>query len=62
VSGHGLGWEAGVGLGFAIGHRVDVTAPAIRFRSLSRDIVFNGTNSRVDLRYLTIQLGASTKL
>jgi hypothetical protein len=61
-TGHGFGWEAGVGLGFAIGHRVDITAPAIRFRSLSRDVLLNGTNSRADLRYLTIQLGASMKL
>jgi hypothetical protein len=57
-SGHGLGWEAGLGLVMSVGERWTVT-PGVRFRSLSRDLDLGIAEEPVDLRYLAFELGAA---
>lgn len=57
-SGHGLGWEAGVGLVMSVRERLTVT-PGVRFRSLTRDLDFGAGDRSVDLRYLAFELGAA---
>ena len=53
---HGLGWEAGLGMTWPLGARVAI-APAIRYRSLSRELTLGGTTDDVTLAYLTIGAG-----
>ncbi len=55
-SGHGLGWEAGVGLPLRLGDRWQVT-PGARYRSLSRDIKVGTVTTSASLRYLALDLG-----
>jgi hypothetical protein len=55
-SGHGLGYEAGVGLAFRMGNSWRLT-PGLRFRSLSRDLEIGSTSLATDLRYVALELG-----
>ena len=55
-TGHGLGWEVGAGVAIGVGDRGSFT-PGVRFRSLSRDLEFDGGEVPVDLRYMTAELG-----
>ncbi|MEO8961043.1 MAG: outer membrane beta-barrel protein [Ginsengibacter sp.] len=57
-SGHGLGWQAGVGLVVPIGEHFNLI-PALRYRALSRDIKIEGTKTAVDLNYITVGVGLS---
>jgi hypothetical protein len=55
-SGHGLGWEAALGLAVPMGTAWSLT-PGVRFRSLSRDIEMGNVTTPVDLRYLAVVIG-----
>jgi hypothetical protein len=55
-SGHGLGYEAGVGLAFRLTDLWRVT-PGLRFRSLSRDLETGTVTTAADLRYLAVDVG-----
>jgi len=55
-SGHGLGWEGGLGLVMSVGERLTVT-PGVRVRSLTRDLDFGPGDRSVDLRYVAFELG-----
>lgn len=55
-SGHGLGWEAGIGVGFRLGERWRIT-PGMRFRSLSRDLIEASVVNPVTLRYVAFEVG-----
>jgi len=55
-SGHGLGWEAGTGLAFALGTNWSLT-PGARYRSLSRDMTISGAVQKVDLSYVLFEVG-----
>lgn len=55
-SGHGLGWEAGAGIGFRVGDRWRIT-PGVRFRSLFRDLVVANVTNPVTLRYVAFEIG-----
>ncbi len=57
-SGHGFGWEAGAGVSVPVGASWRVT-PAMRYRSLSRDVVIGNVTTGVDLRYATLGVGIS---
>lgn len=56
-SGHGLGWEAGLGIALDVG-ALRLT-PGARFRSLSRDVTVAGATTQVDLRYVMLEIGAA---
>ena len=55
-SGHGLGWQVGVGLAIPLGQRWSLT-PEVRYRSLSRDLEIAGDTTAVDLSYLSTSVG-----
>ncbi len=55
-SGHGIGWEVGVGLNYHIGDNWNLR-PQIGYRALSREIDFEGTGFDIDLNYIAIGLG-----
>lgn len=57
-SGHGLGWQAGLGLKIPLGERFSLI-PAIRYRALSRDIQIDQTKTAVDLNYVSVGIGLS---
>ena len=57
-SGHGLGWQAGVGLIVPMGEHFNLI-PAVRYRALSRDIEIDGSKTKVDLNYITVGVGLS---
>ena len=57
-SGHGLGWEAGAGVTFAIGESVRLS-PGVRYRALSRDLTIDEVTTDVDLRYLAAEVGVT---
>lgn len=57
-SGHGVGWEAGVGLAVPTVGEWRVT-PGVRFRALSRDIDIETTTTAVDLNYFAFEVGVS---
>lgn len=59
-SGHGLGWEAGMGLAFDVGGRWSLT-PGLRYRALSRDLEVGTTTIPVDLQYLAFELGIARR-
>jgi len=54
-TGHGLGYEVGVGLAVPLGDRFRLV-PAARFRSLDRDLTVNGVTRGVTLSYGTAEL------
>lgn len=57
-SGHGLGWEAGLGLAYWITDRWSFT-PGVRFRSLSRDIEVGAGTTELDLQYVGFEIGVA---
>lgn len=54
-TGHGLGWEAGVGLAVRLGGWELV--PGARYRSLKRDFDIGATTTSGTLSYLAIEVG-----
>src|SRR5680860_214883 len=57
-SGHGLGWELGVGLNVDLGSNWNLR-PQVGYRALSRDIEIGNTTTDVDLNYVAIGVGIS---
>lgn len=57
-SGHGLGWEAGVGMAVPVGGAWRLT-PGIRYRMLSRDIELGSATTAVDLNFFAFEIGLS---
>jgi hypothetical protein len=57
-SGHGFGWEAGAGLGIALGNRWELS-PGARYRSLSPDLDFTGVGTSGTLEYVALEIGVS---
>ncbi|HET7117945.1 MAG TPA: outer membrane beta-barrel protein [Hanamia sp.] len=57
-SGHGLGWQAGVGLLIPVGEHFSLT-PAVRYRALSRNIRIGEAKTAVDLNYVSVGIGLS---
>lgn len=55
-SGHGLGFEAAAGLGFALSERWSLT-PGLRYSFLSRDLEIGATTTNIDLEYLAVDIG-----
>jgi hypothetical protein len=55
-SGHGLGWEAGVGVRLSLGETFKVT-PQAGYRALNRDIDFGDFTEEVDLNYFSVSIG-----
>ena len=55
-SSHGLGWDAGAGVGFRLSDRWLIT-PGVRFRSLSRDLRVAGVIHPATLRYVAFEVG-----
>lgn len=55
-SGFGLGWETGAALTFPFGNEWRFS-PGVRYRSLSRDVTFDGQDRTLDLRYVTFEGG-----
>lgn len=60
-TGHGLGWEVGAGVAIGVGEKGSLT-PGVRYRSLSRDLEFDGGEVPVDLRYVAAELGFAWRL
>jgi hypothetical protein len=57
-SGHGVGWEGGVGIAIPMGDRWQVT-PGVRFRSTEREFTSAGSAVPAALRYVTVAVGFS---
>lgn len=57
-SGHGLGWQAEVGLAVPISEHWNLL-PGLRYRALSRDMEVGNNSTAVDLNYLSIGVGIS---
>lgn len=57
-SGHGLGWQAGIGLSIQLGQRFNLI-PAVRYRALARDLKIGETTTAVDLNYVSGGIGLS---
>jgi len=60
-SGHGLGYEAGVGLLLPLGESWRL-APTIRYRALSRDFTVGSITTNGDLKYVALEIGVSRRL
>ena len=56
-TGHGTGWQVGVGVAIPVG-RFNLV-PEVRYRSLSRDIKVNNAVMPADLNYVSAGLGFS---
>lgn len=59
-SGHGLGWEAGVGLAIEVGRGWDIR-PRIDYRSLTRKIEIETTSTDIKLNYIKAGVGIVKK-
>lgn len=57
-SGHGLGWQAEVGLVIPLSEKFSLL-PSLRYRSLNRDIEIENVSTSVDLNYLSVGVGLS---
>lgn len=55
-SGHGLGWQVEAGVDYELGNNWSLH-PTVRYRSLSRDLKFDGLTFDTDLNYLSFGLG-----
>lgn len=60
-SGHGLGWQAGIGIIVDLGNRWQFK-PGARYRSLSRNIEVGNTTTDVDLTYFNLAIGIARRL
>lgn len=59
-SGHGLGYEAGVGLLLPLGGSWRL-APTLRYRALSRDFTVGSVTTNGDLKYVALEVGFSRR-
>ena len=57
-SGHGLGWEAGLGLSVPLAGRWRLT-PGVRYRELERPVEVGTVSTDVRLRYVAFEIGFS---
>jgi len=57
-SGHGLGWELGVGLNYELGANWNLR-PQFGYRELSRDVEFGESTSNVDVNYFVFAVGVA---
>lgn len=57
-SGHGMGIEVGAAIPIALNAEWSVT-PGVRYRTLTRDIEIDGSESEVHLSYVAIDVGLS---
>ncbi|PKP05532.1 MAG: opacity protein [Bacteroidetes bacterium HGW-Bacteroidetes-5] len=55
-SGHGWGWQAATGVDIRLSEKVSLT-PGIKFNSLNRDIIFDGTARELKQNYLSFRIG-----
>lgn len=55
---HGLGWQAEAGLDIPLSENFSLL-PSFRYRSLSRDIKIDNTNTSVELNYVSVGVGFS---
>lgn len=55
-SGHGMGIEIGAAIPIALNAEWAIT-PGVRYRSLTRDIEIDGSESEVDLSYIAVDVG-----
>ncbi|RYF87519.1 MAG: opacity protein [Chitinophagaceae bacterium] len=55
-SGHGFGWQAEAGLSIQLNKRLHLV-PVIRYRSLQRDLLIDGTKRAVELSYVSAGTG-----
>lgn len=60
-TGHGLGWEAGAGVAIGVGEKGSLT-PGVRYRSIARELEFDGFEVPVDLQYVAAELGFAWRL
>lgn len=60
-TGHGLGWQAGVGLAIPLGNRLQLI-PEVRYRSLSRNMKIDNATTPVELNYVSAGVGLSFSL
>ena len=57
-TGHGLGWEVGVGLNYHLGFNWNLR-PQIGYRAFSRDLNVEGTKVNIDLNYISFGVGVA---
>ncbi len=57
-SGHGLGWQAEVGLVIPLSDIFSLL-PSVRYRSLNREIEINSVSTNVNLTYISAGIGLS---
>lgn len=55
-TGHGMGWELGLGLAFPLGDRFTL-APGARYRSLARDLALGDRTRAATLAYVSVGIG-----
>lgn len=55
-SGHGWGWQAATGVDIRLSKKVSLT-PGVKFNSLRRDIIFDGTARELKQNYLSLRIG-----
>jgi opacity protein-like surface antigen len=55
-TGHGLGWQASVGLEYLIAENWSLR-PELRYRSLSEELTFINITEKIDHRYISFGLG-----
>ena len=60
-SGHGIGWEADLGMSIPLNERWQIV-PGVRYHSLSREIETDGVAESVDLNYIAIGVAVSWTL
>lgn len=60
-SGHGLGWQAVAGLVIPLSEKFSLL-PSVRYRSITREININNSNTSVDLNYFSVGVGFSWSL
>ena len=58
-TGHGLGWEAGIGLDYKLGSNWSLR-PQIGYRALSRDATIEDTHININVNYVAFGLGIVT--
>jgi len=60
-TGHGLGWQAEAGISIPVSKHWQLV-PAIRYRSLSRDMTLEGNKIALDLNYISIGMAVTWTL
>jgi len=59
-TGHGLGWQAAVGVDVPLGRNWSLT-PGMKFNSLSREVTIENVTTQLDLNYLQLRVGILKK-